>query len=81
MHCAVTETDVGVVSRVKYHLGDGTALLGLYVNRENGGGALQKNFKNGELRYACNISAGRRCRASAAASSLLTKGLLRISAV
>jgi hypothetical protein len=29
----------------------------------------------GELRYACNISAGRRCRASAAASSLLTKGL------
>jgi hypothetical protein len=46
-----------------------------------GGAALQKNFNDGELRYACNIPGGRRQRASAAASSVITRGLLRTSAI
>jgi hypothetical protein len=51
------------------------------VPSKNGAGALQKNCNDGELRYACNIPGDRRQRARAAASSLLTKGLLRTSAI
>jgi hypothetical protein len=49
----------------------------LYVSRENGGVTLQKNFNAGELRYIRNVPGGRRQRASAAATSELTSGLLR----
>jgi hypothetical protein len=43
-----------------YRIGHGTVLLGLYVSQEYGGVALQKNFNDEELRYVCNIAAGRR---------------------
>jgi hypothetical protein len=66
---------------VKHHVRHGTVLLGLYVSHENGGGSLQKNFNAGELRYVRNIPGGRRQRASAAATSELTSGLLRTSAI
>jgi hypothetical protein len=53
---------------VKHHVRHGTVLLGLYVSRENGGVALQKNFNAGELRYVRNIPGGRRQRASVVVS-------------
>jgi hypothetical protein len=45
---------------VNYRISHGTVLLGLRVSQENGGVALEKNFKDGELRYACNIAHQRR---------------------
>jgi hypothetical protein len=79
IHCCLAETDACVALLVKHQGRHGTVLLGLYVSRENGGVTLQKNF-NGELRYVRNIPGGRRQRASAAATSELTSGLLRTSA-
>jgi hypothetical protein len=78
---SVTETDVCIMLLFKYHVGHGTIFPGLYFNRKNGADSLQKNFIDRELRYVCNIPGGRRHRVSAAASSLLTKGLPRILAV
>jgi hypothetical protein len=80
IHCCLAETDACVALLVKHQGRHGTVLLGLYVSRENGGATLQKNFNAGELRYVRNIPGGRRQRASAAATSELTSGLLRTSA-
>jgi hypothetical protein len=80
IHCCLAETDACVALLVKHQGRHGTVLLGLYVSRENGGVTLQKNFNAGELRYVRNIPGGRRQRASAAATSELTSGLLRTSA-
>jgi hypothetical protein len=59
----LAETDGCFVLLVKHHVRHGTVLLGLYVNRENGGLTLQTNFNAGELRYVRNIPGGRRQRA------------------
>jgi hypothetical protein len=50
------ETDACVALLVNYRISHGTVLVGLSVSQENGGVALQKNFKDGELRYVCNIA-------------------------
>jgi hypothetical protein len=56
----LAETDACVVLLVNYRISHGTVLLGLRVSQENGGVALEKNFKDRELRYACNIARQRR---------------------
>ena len=80
IHCCLAETDACVALLVKHHVRHGTVLLGLYVSRENGDVTLQRNFNAGESRYVRNNPGGRRQRASAAATSELTSGLLRTSA-
>jgi hypothetical protein len=54
---------------------------GLSVSRDDDGAALQKYFSYRQSSYGCNVADDRRQRASAAASSVLTRGLRRRSEI